>query len=172
MKVPMTARRWLTGTLAVLILPLAAFRPAPAVSTVSGVSTLTYVNPSVAKGTNATGASVFISTARGANRNTGQGKYLSGARVVNVDTAAMVNGNGTHSGYTTFSEGSNTIVKRFTGTTTTKMVKGQPESTFNGKWTIVRGTGRYAAITGNGTYSGRFLTANRYTVEWKGTTSM
>lgn len=172
MRISMNVRRRLLASLAVLLIPAVAFRPAPATSAVSGVFTLTYVNPSVSKGMNANGMSVFVSTARGTNRNTGEGKYLSGARVVNVDTAAMVEGNGTHSGHATFTEGRSTVVKRFTGTTATTVVKGRPESTFQGKWSIVRGTGRYAGVTGNGTYKGRFETATRYTVEWKGNTSM
>lgn len=163
--------RPLLGSLAVLLLPVVAFRPAPASTAVSGVLTLAYANPSVLTGTDAKGASVFVSTARGRNQNTGEGDYLADARVVAVDTAAMVDGNGTHSGYVTLSEGSSTVVKRFTGATTTTMVKGQPESTLKGTWTIVRGTGRYAGITGNGTYTGRFETAMKYTVEWKGNTS-
>ena len=156
----------------VLLVSAVAFRPAPPASTVSGVFTLTYVSPSVAKGMNANGRSVFVSTARGTNRNTGSGKYLSAARVLNVDTAAMIDGNGTHSGKATFTEGNDTVVKRFKGTTSTTMVKGKPESTFKGNWSIVKGTGRYAGVTGTGTYTGRFETGTRYTVEWQGDTSI
>ena len=179
MRSQMKARRRHPVLLAVFLISAVAFRAGPAAapatlptaSEVSGTFTLTYVGPPVAKGMNANGRSVFISTAGGTNRNTGSGKYLSGARVLNVDTAAMVNGNGTHSGHATFTEGTSTVVKRFTGNTTTKVVKGQPESTFQGTWTIVRGTGRYAGITGNGTYKGRFESSTKYTVAWNGDTS-
>jgi len=172
MRISGTTRRLLLGSLAVLLTAAVAFRPAPVAIAVSGEFTLTYVNPSVAKGTNARGASIFISTARGTNRNTGAGKYLSTARVVNVDTAAMLEGDGTHSGNATFAEGSNTLVKSFAGTTSTTMVKGRPESTFRGRWRILRGTGRYAGVTGNGTYTGRFETETIYTVAWAGNVSM
>ncbi len=172
MRVSTKAQHQLLGSLALLLVSATAFLPMPAKTAVSGVFTLTYVKPSVANGTNASGASIFISNARGTNKNTGQGKYLSGARVVNVDTAAMVQGNGTHSGQATFTDGTCTIVKRFTGATSTKMVKGNPESTFEGKWMVIRGTGAYAAATGNGTYKGRFETAAKYSVTWKGTISM
>ena len=172
MRTSMHVRRRLLGSLTVLLIPAIAFRPAPATSAVSGSFTLTYVSPSILKGMNANGMSVFISRASGTNRNTGGGKYLSNARVLNVDTAAMVEGNGTHSGHATFTEGTSTVVKRFTGTTATTIVKGRPESTFKGTWSIVRGTGRYAGVTGNGTYTGRFETGTKYTVVWKGSTSM
>lgn len=171
MQISPIARRQLIGLFAVLVVPLVAFRPAPMATAVAGTATLTYIRPSVAKGTNAGGASIFISTARGTNRNTGGGKYLSAARVMNVDTAAMVNGNGSHSGHVTFSEGSSIVVKHFVGTTTTKMVDGRPSSSFKGKWTILRATGLYAGLTGSGTYAGRFETASKYVVDWKGNTS-
>lgn len=159
------------GSLALLVSAV-AFSPMPATTAVSGVFTLTNVKPSVNKGTDAKGASIFVSTATGSNRNTGAGTYLSGARVTNVDTAAMVQGNGTHRGHATFREGSNTIVKRFAGTTSTKMVNGKPESTFQGTWTVERGTGKYANASGSGTYKGRFETGSRSSVEWKGNISM
>ena len=156
--------------MALLFIPLLAFRAVPAMTAVSGVFTLTYVNQ-VATGTDAKGASVFVSTGTGANRNTGDSEYFSAGRVLAVDTAAMIEGNGTHSGQVTVSEGSDTVVERFTGATTTRIVKGRPESTFEGTWTIISGTGRYSGITGNGTYTGRFETATKSTVEWKGNTS-
>ncbi len=159
-------------SLPLLIVSIAAFEPASVTTPVSGVFTLTYVSPSVPKGTNGSGQSIFVSTAKGANKNTGASNYLAGASVVNVDTAAMVQGNGTHSGRATFTDGTSTVVKRFSGITTTKMVGGRPESTFQGTWKILSGTGRYAGATGNGTYKGRFETGSRYAVEWKGSTSM
>lgn len=193
MRRPMDFRRGMLASLMVLLVPIVAFRPGPVATAVSGSFTLTYTRPSVANGINSNGSSVFISRASGSNRNTDGSKYLAGARVVNVDTAAMVNGNGTHRGTATFTEGTSTVVKRFTGATSTKIVNlyvvvptrpdaipggvfvedaQKPESTFKGTWTIVRGTGKYAGITGNGTYSGRFETATKYTVGWKGSTSM
>jgi hypothetical protein len=156
----------------VLLMTAVAFRPAPATTAVSGSITLSYTAAPVAKGMNANGLSVFVSNASGTNQNTGETKYLAGARVTNVDTAAMVNGNGTHSGLVTFTEGTSKVVKRFSGTTTTKMAGDKPESTIKGSWTIMSGTGKYAGITGSGTYAGRFETSTRYKVEWKGTTSM
>lgn len=172
MRRPMDFRRGMLASLMVLLVPIVAFRPGPVATAVSGSFTLIYTRPSVANGMNANGSSVFISRASGSNRNTDGSTYLAGARVVNVDTAAMVNGNGTHSGTATFTERTSTVVKRFTGATSTKIVNQKPESTFKGTWTIVRGTGKYAGMTGNGTYSGRFETATKYTVGWKGSTSM
>jgi hypothetical protein len=166
----MNGSQKLLAALMVLV-PVMGFAPSPS-SAVSGSFTLTHVNPVVARGMNANGFSIFISTASGSNKNTDGGKYLSGARVLNVDTASMVNGNGTHSGNATFTEGTSKVVKQFTGKTTTKMVNGKPESTFKGTWKVLSGTGKYAGLTGSGTYAGRFETATKYSVEWKGSTSM
>ena len=165
-------RRLIAVGLVPAVIALGAFRDAPAPLAVSGAFTVTYESPSKPAGKNASGASLFISKATGTNRNTGSGSYLADARVVNVDTSAMVNGNGTHSGIATFSFGGNTVVKRFTGAVKTVMKDGKPESTFSGTWKVISGTGDYAKITGSGTYSGRFETSQKYTVSWKGTVSM
>ena len=165
-------RRFAPIPLLPLLMVTLAFRHTPAPVAVSGAFTVTYESPSTPHGKNASGASIFISKATGTNHNNGSGSYLSDARVVNVDTSAMVNGNGTHSGIATFSYGGNTVVKQFTGKVKTVMSNGKPESTFSGTWKVVRGTGEYARITGSGTYSGRFETSKKYTVAWKGTVSM
>lgn len=65
-------------------------------------------------------------------------------------------GTGTHDGYTaiTYEDGSSTTAK-FHGT-----ARKDPEgegSSFEGEWTFVAGTGRYAGIKGEGTYKGRRL---------------
>jgi len=172
MRMPVTTGLGKIAALVILSTLILAFRATAPAAAVSGTFTLTYVNPSVANGTNASGAAIFISTATGSNRNTGSGSYMAGAKVLNVDTAAMVNGNGTHTGHATLSESGGTIVKKFVGKVTTVMVKGRPESTFKGAWTVTRGTGKYAGSTGSGTYTGRFESGTRYTVQWKGNVSM
>jgi len=65
-------------------------------------------------------------------------------------------GSGAHEGYDiiTFEDGS-TIIGRYQGTTR-KDPEGQ-SSSFEGKWTYIGGTGRYAGIEGGGTYTGRRL---------------
>ena len=172
MKIPVTTVLARILALVLVSTTAVAFRPAVPGTAVSGSFTLTYVRPSVPAGMNASGASIFVSTARGTNRNTGSGSYMSGAKVLNVDTAAMVQASGTHTGRATMSEGGNTVVKRFTGTVTTTTSGGRQESTFKGTWTVIRGTGKYAGATGGGTYTGRFETGTRYTVQWKGNISM
>ncbi len=44
----------------------------------------------------------------------------------------------------------------------------QPVTTFEGSWTKLNGTGRYAGVTGQGTYHGRMTGQDTYLVEWKG----
>ena len=43
-----------------------------------------------------------------------------------------------------------------------------PITTFEGTWTTVRGTGRYASSTGKGRYQGHFTSQTEYTIEWSG----
>jgi len=68
-----------------------------------------------------------------------------------------VNGSGPHWGYcmTTWEDGSTTVVK-VEGTTTA--TQGGKISLFEGTFTYVKGTGRYAGIKGGGSYTGKRVT--------------
>ena len=68
-----------------------------------------------------------------------------------------VNGSGLHSGYcmTTWKDGSTTVVK-VEGTT--MATQGGKISLFEGTYTYVKGTGRYAGINGGGSYTGKRVT--------------
>ena len=68
-----------------------------------------------------------------------------------------VNGSGTHWAYamSTWEDGSTTVIKA-EGTTTA--TQGGKISLFEGTYTYVKGTGRYAGIKGGGSYTGKRVT--------------
>ena len=51
--------------------------------------------------------------------------------------------------------------------TTTVSAEGIPSTTFEGVWHFTSGTGKYAGISGSGTYSGQ-VTAEGLSYEWEG----
>lgn len=79
-----------------------------------------------------------------------------GAYTVHV-TFDYVNGSGPHQGYAkaTFEDGSETVIE-VKGTT--KQVKGGEISEFEGKYSYIKGTGRFEGIQGGGSYTGKRLT--------------
>jgi hypothetical protein len=112
---------------------------------------------------------LFLAEAAGTNRNTGSTDYMQGASVINREIANLVQGNGPHSGYIMLAKGSDTTVSQWQGNViTTPGANGPPSTRFEGKWTMMRGTGKYAGITGSGTYEGQILSQSAYTVTWKG----
>ncbi len=72
-------------------------------------------------------------------------------------TFDYVNGSGPHLGYimSTWEDGSTTVIKA-EGTTTA--IQGGKISLFEGTYTYVKGTGRYAGIKGGGSYTGKRVT--------------
>jgi hypothetical protein len=72
-------------------------------------------------------------------------------------TFDYVNGTGPHRGYATatFEDGA-MVAYRFEGTT--EEVGGGKTSEFEGKYTYLKGTGRFEGIQGGGSYTGRRLT--------------
>ena len=99
---------------------------------------------------------------------------MNGATIVTADTSNLVDGNGPHHGSITMSKGADGVVYAWKGQVTTVLAADQkPESTFEGTWTTLQGSGRYQGVRGRGTYQGRFTTpsADASVFEWKGTIS-
>jgi len=92
----------------------------------------------------------------------GYGTKLDGSKGVleSQAVAHLIKMNGTNSGYNylRFEDGS-TLVKKFEGKITTKPSEpGKPPLvTFEGTWTIVKGTGKYENAVGSGSYKGRYI---------------
>lgn len=156
-------------SLPLLLIPLAGSRSAVEQVQVSGTSTLAYVKQQTADVGDVEGHALMLDQARGSNRNTGRTDYMSDAEVSNVEAADLVQGNGPHHGYLTFSKSGETAIAKWSGNVTTTLSQNKtPMTSFEGKWAFVKGTGQYQGITGSGTYRGRFTAQTEYTVDWKG----
>jgi hypothetical protein len=54
------------------------------------------------------------------------------------------------------------------GNVATTMKNGQPNTTFQGDWSIVGGRGALTGEKGKGTYSGYYTSPEKYHVDWTG----
>lgn len=166
--------RSLFPRLALAILPVAvlgaiAWTPAEDRETLSGTFTATFASRQAHQVGDAPGHVIGVALAQGTNRSTGPTEYMGGGSVVNVETHDLVRGNGTHQGYSTFALGSDTTISKWSGEVTTVLGADQrPVTTFEGTWTKSRGTGRYVASHGHGTYKGRMTSNKDYIIEWAG----
>jgi hypothetical protein len=80
-------------------------------------------------------------------------------------------GSGSQRGYVIFSKGSDQRVVVIEGSVATTMKNNQPNTTFQGNWTIVSGKGSLAGEQGKGNYSGYYTSPEKYHVDWTGMVS-
>ncbi|EFK11054.1 conserved hypothetical protein [delta proteobacterium NaphS2] len=85
-------------------------------------------------------------------------------------TADLVNGNGTHQGYTKTidKDGDATFGKWQGEVSTTMSPKGTPLVMFEGTWSFTKGTGKWKNVQGNGTYKGKFIGPGIYSYDLEG----
>jgi hypothetical protein len=146
-----------------------AYVPAREAIKISGSAELTYSKQHTLTVPDRGGHQLLAGETKGTNKNTGGGDFMSDAPVLNVETADLTQGNGTHQGYYTMGKGADSLVAKWAGkVTTTVSAEGQPNTVFEGKWEYVHGAGKYATAKGSGTYTGHFLAKNRYEVKWQG----
>jgi hypothetical protein len=136
---------------------------------VGGTFAMTYTQMNPVSVGDVEGHVLISNHATGTNRSTGRDPYMDRAEVANTETADLTQGNGPHQGYVIFSSGGDRTVNKWHGKITTVLgADKQPVTTFQGTWTKLNGTGRYAGVKGQGTYRGRMTGQNTYLVEWKG----
>ena len=169
MTIPMISRAFFA-----LVVPagFAAALGAPAVSaraSISGVAQMKYSEQHALPAAQNSSPILLLVEAVGTNRSTGSTEYMQGAAVINREIANLVQGNGPHSGYITLAKGSDTTISQWQGKVVTTLGENSPPSThFEGKWTMMKGTGKYQGSTGSGTYEGRIISPTDYTLTWKG----
>ena len=97
------------------------------------------------------------------------GEEMGGAQFENCTTSDTKKGNGMHQGYSTFTLNGDMWISKFEGKVTTTMSEdGKPNTTFEGKFTFIKGEGKYKDIKGGGTYKGRYLSESDWETEWEG----
>ena len=135
---------------------------------VAGTFSVKYVKQEVLAVGGTDGHILVLAEARGPNHSTGRDVYMDGAEVVNQEIGDLTQGNGANNGYLVFSQHGEASYTRWTGRVTTTLTDGNPNSTLEGAWTKVGGTGRYDGVTGSGTYTGRMISPAEYVVDWQG----
>lgn len=166
--------RTLLSRATLALLPLAAlgalaWTPADHGSRIAGTFSAQFTGMQTQEVGDAPGHAIALARSQGTNRNTGPTDFMDGAEIVNVETNDLVQGNGTHQGYITFSQGGETTISRWSGKVTTVLGPDQrPATTVEGSWTTIAGTGRYAAAKGSGRYKGRMLSEKEISVDWSG----
>ena len=147
------------------VVPLLLLATAPATerTRVGGTFSVSYTQRHPLPVSDAPGHALIATEARGTNRSTGATLYKDGAEVRNVEIADLLQGNGPHQGYATFSgQGEETVCKWSGKVTTVLAADKKPVTSFEGTWTRVKGP------SGHGTYKGRLTGPDSYTVDWEG----
>lgn len=104
----------------------------------------------------------------GTNASAGEHTFMDGAKAVNVSFADLTQGSGPHQGYATFSHDEGTVATQWKGQVTTAAEKDAPVISFEGTFTWKHGTGKFANISGTGTYKGHYTSPTTYEAEWMG----
>ncbi|MGH9929080.1 MAG: hypothetical protein ACREA9_07610 [Pyrinomonadaceae bacterium] len=94
--------------------------------------------------------------------------FMDGAKVVNKEVDALLQGSGPQHGYATFTKGDDQVEIKWSGNVSTVMANGQPQISFQGTWEQLKGTGKYQGIEGAGTYNGHYISQTDYVVNWVG----
>lgn len=115
------------------------------------------------------GHTMTLATAAGTNANTGDNSFLDGAQLLDMSYGNLIQGNGTNQGYSKFTMDGDIVFVKWEGeVTTVKDADGNPATSFEGTWAYTKGTGKFANITGEGTYTGNLTSPTGFLVEWRG----
>jgi hypothetical protein len=135
---------------------------------VAGTFTVKYVKQDALPVADEEGHVIIQVQAQGQNQNASGTEYMKGAKVLQLEQADLVRGNGPHNGYCIMDDGRNQTFTRWEGMVTTVIKQGQPLTTFEGTWVKTGGTGKYKGVSGEGSYAGHFIAKDQYVVEWTG----
>lgn len=165
----MILRRAAMISLPLATLVAAAWSPREAPSKIAGTFAVRYTEQHPLNVADAEGHVLVLGRVEGRNRSTGPTPYMDGAAVTNLEFADLSRGNGPHQGYILMSKDADSVISKWSGkVTTTLSADKTPITTFAGTWVTVKGTGRYQAATGSGSYKGHFTSQPEYTVDWEG----
>lgn len=141
---------------------------------ISGTFDCTYTHKNVSSvGRVEDGHILMLDACKGKNTNRGASDYMDGASILNQDISDLAQGNGPQTGYTTFTKGAAIVrIKHEGQVATTLHADKTPNTTFDGKWTVVSGAGKYAGTTGGGTYTGKMTSKDTLQIDWTGSYSI
>ena len=159
--------------LLLLIVLGAASTVAQETTKISGKMTATYTSMDSVVVGDVPGHMMTLSTAEGTNASTGENPFMDGAKLLDMSSGDLVQGNGTDRGYARFTMDGDMVIAKYEGKVTTVMdADDNPTTSFEGTWAYTKGTGKFENITGEGTYSGKMTSKKGFSVEWYGFYSM
>ena len=136
---------------------------------ISGKATMAYTKKEVVPIGDTEGHIIMLGVSSGLSTNTSNWDFMDGATATTRSTADLIKGNGPQAGYFTVSKDGNENVAKYSGTIKTVLSKDKkPMTSFSGEWKYIKCVGKYDGCSGEGTYSGHFISENAYTVEYKG----
>lgn len=81
----------------------------------------------------------------------------------------LFQGNGEGQGYYTIQTDAGAAVVKWQGTVKTVMKDNVPNTSFEGNWEVIKGSGKFQDMQGQGDYNGYFTSENTRVINWKGT---
>lgn len=84
----------------------------------------------------------------------------------------LFQGNGEGQGYHTLKTDEGTVVVQWSGTVNTVLKDNIPNTSFQGNWEVIKGTGKFLNMEGQGDYTGYFTSENTRVINWKGTCTL
>lgn len=81
----------------------------------------------------------------------------------------LFHGNGEGQGYYTLKTDEGNVVVQWQGTVSTVMKDDVPNTSFKGTWEVLKGSGKFLNMEGQGDYDGYFTSEKTRVINWKGT---
>lgn len=81
----------------------------------------------------------------------------------------LFQGNGEGQGYHTLKTNDGNVVVQWQGTVSTVMKADVPNTSFKGTWEVIKGSGKFLNMEGQGHYDGYFTSEKTRVINWKGT---
>src|SRR4051794_38680715 len=108
---------------------------APTTVKISGRAELQYSKREAIDVPGREGHMLALGEVRGTNQNTSTSDFFANASAVNIETADLILGNGSHQGYYTLRNGNDAVTAKWNGMVTTVLgLDQQRQTSFSGTW--------------------------------------
>lgn len=84
----------------------------------------------------------------------------------------LFQGNGEGQGYYTIKTDEGNVVVKWLGTVSTVLKGNIPNTSFKGTWEVLKGSGKFLNMKGQGDYDGYFTSEKTRVINWKGTCTL
>lgn len=84
----------------------------------------------------------------------------------------LFQGNGEGQGYHTLKTDEGSVVVQWQGTVSTVLKNDVPNTSFEGTWEVIKGSGKFVNMEGHGNYDGYFTSEKTRVINWKGTCAL